>query len=191
MTREEQLRKLSRALDAQRLAHCIGVEAVAVRMAERFGVDPAKASQAGLLHDCAKNCSLEKMLELTKQYGEEPDDIMRTSRALLHAPAGAALARLAYGEEDEAVLHAIRWHTTGCAQMNDLDKIIYLADMIEPGRKPYPGLEELRAQCMDNLDDAMRTALRQSQAYVQERNQQLHPDTQAALDALTDHEGGK
>ena len=75
--------------------------------------------------------------------------------------------------------------------MNDLDKIIYLADMIEPGRKPYPGLEDLRAQCMENLDDAMRTALRQSQAYVQERNQQLHPDTQAALDALTDHEGGK
>lgn len=191
MTREEQLRKLSRALDAQRLAHCIGVEAVAVRMAERFGVDPAKASQAGLLHDCAKNCSLEKMLELTRQYGEEPDDIMRASRALLHAPAGAALARLEYGEEDEAVLHAIRWHTTGCAQMNDLDKIIYLADMIEPNRKPYPGLEELRAQCMENLDEAMRTALRQSQAYVQERNQQLHPDTQAALDALTDHEGGK
>lgn len=184
MTREEQLKKLSHALDAQRLAHCIGVEAVAVRMAERFGVDMRKASQAGLLHDCAKNCTLDQMLELTRQGGEEPDAIMRGSRALLHAPAGAALARQAYGESDEEVLHAIRWHTTGCAQMNDLDKIIYLADMIEPNRKPYPGLEALRALCMEDLDAAMRAALCQSQAYVQARNQQLHPDTQAALDAL-------
>lgn len=186
MTREEQLKKLSHALDAQRLAHCIGVETVAVRMAERFGVDKDKASQAGLLHDCAKNCTLDKMLELTRQGGEEPDAIMRASRALLHAPAGAELARRAYGENDGEVLHAIRWHTTGCAQMNDLDKIIYLADMIEPNRKPYPGLEELRSLCMEDLDAAMRTALSQSQAYVQERNQQLHPDTQAALDALMD-----
>lgn len=184
MTREEQLKKLAHALDAQRLAHCIGVEMTAVRMAEKFGADVHKASQAGLLHDCAKQCSLDKMLELARQLGEEPDEIMKNSRALLHAPAGAALAQREYGENDPQVLHAIRWHTTGCAKMDDLDKIIYLSDMIEPNRKPYPGLEELRAMCMEDLDAAMRMALEQSQAYVRERNGQLHPDTQSALDAL-------
>lgn len=185
MTREEQLRKLSHALDGQRLAHCIGVETTAVRMAQRFGVDERKASQAGLLHDCAKNCTLEKMVELMRSGGEEPDEIMKHSRALLHAPAGAVMARTDYGEQDEDVLHAIRWHTTGCARMSELDKIIYLADMIEPNRKPYPGLEELRAKCMEDLDGAMRMALEQSQAYVRERNSRLHPDTQSALDALS------
>ena len=102
----------------------------------------------------------------------------------MHAPAGAALARLEYGETDEAVLHAIRWHTTGCAQMSALDKIIYLADMIEPGRKDYPGLEKIRALCEEDLDAALCEALRQSQIYVREKKQRLHPDTQAALTAL-------
>lgn len=184
MTRKQQLTKLSVALSAQRLAHCIGVEAVAVRMAERFGVDPAKASQAGLLHDCAKNLSLARMEELMRAAGEEPDAVMRTSRALMHAPAGAALAQLDYGENDPEVLRAIRWHTTGCAQMSTLDKIIYLADMIEPGRKSYPGLETIRALCETDLDAAMCEALRQSGEYVREKGEALHPDTQAALDAL-------
>ena len=153
-------------------------------MSQRFGVDERNASQAGLLHDCAKNCSLERMLELMRRGGEEPDDIMKHSRALLHAPAGAVLAHLEYGECDMDVLHAIRWHTTGCAQMNALDKIIYLADMIEPNRKPYPGLEALRQKCTEDLDAAMRLALEQSQSYVREKNSQLHPDTQSALEAL-------
>lgn len=184
MTREDQLKMLKKTLDAPRLQHSIAVEQVAVQLAKRFGADVRKASQAGLLHDCAKNCSMDRMEELVNSTGEQVDDITRASRALMHAPAGAVLARTAYGEDDPEVLHAIRVHTTACAQMSTLDKIIYMADMIEPGRKNYPGLDEIRTLAQTDLDAALLEALKQSEAYVLEKRQQLHPDTQAAYQAL-------
>ena len=79
------------------------------------------------------------------------------------------------------MLSAIRWHTTGHAQMTNLEKIVYLADMIEPNRKPYPGLEMLRQLCMQDLDQAMHMALRMSLEHVMEQGKTLHPDTLAAL----------
>lgn len=182
MTREEQLEKLHDALDLERFTHSLGVEATAFFMARRFKVDALRAQRAGRLHDCAKRCTLEEMRALVAASGEGMDSQMASSRALLHAPAGAALARQAYGETDEAVLRAIRWHTTGCVGMTELDKVIYLADMIEPGRKPYPGLEEIRALCQTDLDAAMRAALGQSIAHIRAKGQEPHPDTQAALD---------
>ena len=109
--------------------------------------------------------------------------MMKESKALMHAVAGRCVARDVYNVEDEEVLDAIRWHTTGRANMTMLDKIIYLADMIEPNRKPYPGLEPLRALCMEDLDKAMRTALQMSLRHVEEQGKTLHPDTMAALAA--------
>ncbi len=91
--------------------------------------------------------------------------------------------------EDPEVLHAIRYHTTGCAEMSKLDKIIYLADMVEPGRRSFPGLAQLRALCETDLDAAMRMALQSSAEHVKENRQALHPDTQKALQALTRQEG--
>lgn len=181
MKRDKMEYKLKKALDHQRFEHTLGVEKTAREMARIFSVDEEQAALAGLLHDCAKCMPLEKMLKAAKN--ETVDAVMRESKALMHAVAGRCVARDVYNVEDEAVLDAIRWHTTGRADMTALDKIIYLADMIEPNRKPYPGLEPLRALCMKDLDEAMHTALQMSLRHVEEQGKTLHPDTMAALAA--------
>ena len=123
--------------------------------------------------------TLTQMLKSAK--GEAVDPVMKESKALMHALAGMCVARDVFGVEDGDVLSAIRWHTTGRAGMTALEKIIYLADMIEPNRKPYPGLEEIRRLCFTDLDEAMHTALRMSLEHVMEQGKTLHPDTLAAL----------
>lgn len=179
MKREKMVYKLKKELDRQRFEHTLGVEETAREMAEIFGEDAEKAALAGLLHDCAKCMPLSQMIKAAK--GEEIDPVMKESKALMHALAGACVAKACYHVEDEAVLGAIRWHTTGRTQMTALEKIIYLADMIEPNRKPFPGLEELRALCRQDLDGAMRRALMMSLEHVREQGKTLHPDTLAAL----------
>lgn len=136
MKREKILYRLKKELDALRYEHTLGVEATARVMARQFGVNEERAGLAALLHDCAKCMPLSQMVKTAK--GESLDDMMLESKALMHAVAGMCLAKSVYGVEDEAVLSAIRWHTTGRAGMTDLEKIVYLADMIEPNRKPYP-----------------------------------------------------
>lgn len=181
MKREKMLYKLKKSLDSQRYKHTLGVEETARQMARQFGEDEDKASLAGLLHDCAKCMTLTQMLKSAK--GMDIDPVMKDSKALMHALAGMCVAECVYNVEDPDVLGAIRWHTTGRAQMTTLEKIIYLADMIEPNRKPYPGLETIRALCMQDLDEAMHTALKMSLAHVESQGKTLHPDTLAALDA--------
>ncbi len=186
MKRDKIIYRLRKELDAQRFEHTLGVEKTARQMARRFGEDEEKAALAGLLHDCAKCMTLSQMIKMAKD--EPTDPVMRGSKALMHAVAGKAMARDVYGVQDEEVLGAIRWHTTGHAGMTNLEKIIYLADMIEPGRKTYPGLEALRVLCRQDLDLAMHQALRMSLRHVTEQGKTLHPDTQAALE---DYEFGK
>ena len=181
MKRDKMEYKLKKALDHQRFEHTLGVEKTAREMARVFGVDEEQAALAGLLHDCAKCMPLEKMIKAARD--EKIDPVMKESKALMHAVAGRCVAQDVYHVGDEAVLDAIRWHTTGRADMTALDKIIYLADMIEPNRKPYPGLEPLRELCMKDLDEAMHTALQMSLRHVEEQGKTLHPDTMAALAA--------
>ncbi len=179
MKREKMAYKLKKELDKQRFEHTLGVEKTAREMARAFGEDEEKAALAGLLHDCAKCMTLSQML---KAAGSEAiDPVMKESKALMHALAGQCVARDVYNVKDEDVLSAIRWHTTGHANMTNLEKIIYLADMIEPNRKSFPGLKALRALCAVDLDEAMHRALAMSLEYVQEQGKTLHPDTLAAL----------
>ena len=159
MKREKMAYRLKKELDAARYAHTLGVEKTAREMAEKFGVDEEKAALAGLLHDCAKCMPLSQMTK------------------------AANVAQDVYDVHDPEVLGAIRWHTTGHANMTKLEKIVYLADMIEPNRKPYPGLEALRKLCMTDLDEAMHMALLMSLDHVREQGKPLHPDTMAALAA--------
>ena len=179
MKREKMEFKLKKELDRQRFEHTLGVEKTAVNMARIFGEDEKQAALAGLLHDCAKCMPLSQMIKAAKN--EDIDPVMKESKALMHALAGMCIARDVYDVKDTVVLSAIRWHTTGHAQMTALEKIIYLADMIEPCRKPYPGLDTLRELCMHDLDQAMHTALRMSLDHVMEQGKTLHPDTLAAL----------
>ena len=179
MKREKIMYKLKKELDAQRYTHTLGVEETARQMALLFGEDPQKAALAGLLHDCAKCMTLTQMVKAAK--GVPLDPVMKESKALMHAVAGMCVAKNVYGVDDPDVLGAIRWHTTGHAGMTRLEKIIYLAYMIEPSRKPYPGLEEIRALCWKDLDLAMHTALTMSLEHVVSQGKTLHPDTLAAL----------
>lgn len=179
MKRDKMEYKLKKELDRQRFEHTLGVEQTARQMARVFGEDEEKAALAGLLHDCAKCMPLSQMIKAARRADVDP--VMKESKALMHAVAGRCVAQDVYGVQDEDVLGAIRWHTTGRAGMTRLEKIIYLADVIEPNRKPYPGLEDLRALCMQDLDSAMHAALRQSLEHVREQGKLLHPDTLAAL----------
>ncbi len=179
MKREKIEYRLKRTLDAERYRHTLGVAKTARWMAERFGVNPEKAELAGLLHDCAKCMSLGEMKKAARSLSL--DETTLASRALLHAPAGMCVAKERYGVEDPEVLGAIRWHTTGRAGMTKLEKIVYLADMIEPNRKPFPGMDALRRLCGTDLDEALRLALRLSLAHVLRQGNALHPDTMDAL----------
>lgn len=179
MKRDKMEYKLKKALDASRYAHTLGVEQTAREMARIFGEDEEKAALAGLLHDCAKCLTLTQMIKAAR--GVKPDAVMMESKALMHSVAGMCMAQEIYGVEDPGVLSAIRWHTTGRAGMTKLEKIIYLADMIEPNRKMFDGLPGLREACMRDLDEAMHMALRMSLEHVSSQGKTLHPDTLAAL----------
>lgn len=181
MKRDKIAYKLKKELDAQRYEHTLGVERMARNMARIFGEDEDRAALAGLLHDCAKCLPLSQMQKAAKHI--PLDDVMKDSKALMHSVAGMCMAESVYGVSDEQVLSAIRWHTTGHENMTALEKIVYLADMIEPNRKPYPGLEKLREACMRDLDEAMHMALRMSYEHVIAQGKTLHPDTLAALRA--------
>jgi len=169
--------RLRKSLSEYRLRHTLSVAETAVWLANRFGVDPVQAHLAGMLHDCAKGMDAPALLQLIKSGGISADELELSMPALLHAPAGAALAKSQYHVADQSILSAIRWHTTGRRNMTQLEKVVYLADMIEPGRAAYPGLEELRICAKDNLDEAVRMAAAQSASYVAARGKKLHPRT--------------
>ena len=129
-------------LKPKRIAHVAGCESEAVKLAMRWGEDPETAAEAGILHDITKKLNFEEQLILCGKYGIINDNLELGSPKLLHAKTGAALARDLFGVSDR-VYNAIRWHTTGKPDMTLLEKIIYLADYIEPTRD-FPGVEKLR-----------------------------------------------
>lgn len=140
-------------LDEHRVAHVAGCESEAVRLAMRWGEDPELAAEAGILHDITKNLSFDEQLQLCEKYGIINDNSELEAPKLLHAKTGAALARDLFGVSD-TVYAAIRWHTTGKPDMSLFEKILYLADYIEPTRD-FEGIDELRELAFTDLDGAM------------------------------------
>lgn len=165
---------------AKRHAHIQGVAQEAVQLARRWGADEHLAHRAGILHDCTKYLELDEQLRICKKYGIVLDDLERVSVKLLHSKTGAALAKHLYGEPEE-VCQAIYYHTTGRADMTLLEKVIYLADYIEPNRD-FPGLEELRKLCYTDLDAGLTLAFRMSVEELEERGVPVHTNTHAALE---------
>ena len=170
-------RQLKDTLSDYRFRHTLSVAETALWLAFRHGVDPQMAHLAGMLHDCAKGMDAPTLLHLIKTGGVSADELELSMPALLHAPAGAVLARTQYHVNNPAVLAAIRWHTTGRRNMTPLEKVVYLADMIEPTRAYFPGLEQIRALAPVELDAAVRLAASLSAAYVAKRGKKLHPRT--------------
>ena len=172
--------KLKGLLSEKRYRHSLGVMETAEEMARRFGINPEKAKLAGLLHDCAKDIDKDEMLVLCKQLGIRLDPVKKEQRSLIHADLGAKLLETEFGITDQEIIDAVKYHTLGRENMTDLEKILYLADVIEPNRKPYEGIEDLRRLCKSNLDCAMLFAIERSIEYVQHRHKKLHSQTLAA-----------
>lgn len=185
MGHEEMKRALSRRLKKSRYAHSLGTADTAAFLARRFGEDEARARLAGLLHDCARALPDGAMRAEADARNIEYGEVERSMPLLLHAPLGAALAREEYGVADAAVLRAIARHTVGGAGMTPLDKIVYFADMIEPTRREYPGLAELRRLSREaSLDEMTLAGLTRSIAFVLEKGQMIHPGTVRARNEL-------
>ncbi|MBR6647670.1 MAG: bis(5'-nucleosyl)-tetraphosphatase (symmetrical) YqeK [Clostridia bacterium] len=174
--------KLKNTLSERRYIHSIGVMESAVSLAERFGGDIDKARIAGLLHDCAKEVDKDEAVELCDELGIEIDDAKRVQKGLLHADLGAELVKTEYDISDSEIYDAIKYHTMGRENMTMLDKIIYLADFIEPSRRDFEGLTELRKLCMEDLDEAMLFAINLSISFVLNKGKVLHKQTLATRD---------
>lgn len=169
-------------LKAKRVRHVLGVEEEAIRLAERYGADVYKARFAALLHDCTKKLDLEEQLALCEQYHIELDELERVSLKLLHAKTGAAIAREVFGAPED-VCEAILWHTTGKADMTTLEKVVYLADYIEPSRD-FEGVDTLRAVVYEDLDRGMELGLRMCFEELRERCSPIHHDTREAYEYI-------
>lgn len=168
--------KLSQTLSAKRFGHSLGVSKTAAELAARFAEDVAKAKLAGLLHDCARAIPSNNLLQMAEVFAIVVNDVERCQPVLLHAPLGACLAQKEYGIDDPHILKAIALHTTGGRDLSNLDKIIYLADFIEPSRD-FPGIDKLRSLASENLDAAMLAAYDKSLHYVIEQGALIHPAT--------------
>ena len=162
-------------LTPKRVAHVAGCESEAVKLAMHYGEDAESAAEAGILHDITKKLTREEQLILCDKYGIICDKDQLANEKLLHAITGAALARAEFGVSD-AVYSAIRWHTTGKPDMTLLEKIIYMADYIEPTRD-FPGVEKLRALAYKDLDAAMALGLEMSLEDIRAHGVQPHRDT--------------
>ena len=169
MTDNEIIEVLRKELKPGRFKHTIGVMETAVKLAEHYNCDQEKAKIAGLLHDCAKCLPPEETIRLCRKNGVEIQAVEYENPGLLHAKAGALLARNIYHVEDEDILHAILVHTTGQPNMSMLDKIIFTADYIEPGRNQAPRLDYLRKMAFENLDYAVAEILRDTLNYLKEK----------------------
>ncbi|MBQ2829545.1 MAG: nicotinate (nicotinamide) nucleotide adenylyltransferase [Oscillospiraceae bacterium] len=169
-------------LHAKRVPHVLGTEETAVKLAERYGADVEQARVAALLHDCTKRLSMEDQLALCELYGIELDELERETAKLLHAKTGAVLARDLFGVND-AVYAAISWHTTGKAGMTTLEKVLYLADYIEPTRD-FEGVERLREAVWRDLDEGLLLGLTMTVEEMRGKGYVIHPNTLGAIESL-------
>ena len=169
-------------LKYKRIPHVLGTEQEAIRLARRYGADETDARIAALLHDCTKKLDMEQQLALCRRYDIRLDELEQHALKLLHAKTGAAVARDLFGVKD-AVYEAIRWHTTGKPDMTLLEKVIYLADYIEPNRD-FPGVDELRRAVYDDLDKGLLMGLSDTIDEMERMGNPVHHDTLEARDFL-------
>ncbi len=170
-------RLVSSGLSSARMMHSLGVAATAAHLAEKFGVEPETAYLAGLCHDAAKELPKEEMLALLKRSRLGEDENVLNNRSLWHAPAGSvwlADRRKEYPRFDENIQNACLWHTLGKAAMTPLEQIVFIADLIEPGRD-FPDLAEIRAAAEMGLTEGMAACMHGVIRFLEIRGQFVHP----------------
>ncbi len=179
-------KEMKKGMDESRYEHTMGVMYTAASLAMRYGYDVEKAMLAGLLHDCAKCMPNAKKLKMAEKHGLEITQMERQNPFMLHAKLGAYLAEKKYDIEDPEIISAIRWHTTGKPDMSLLDKIIYVADYIEPKRDKAPNLMEIRRLAFVDLDRALLTILDDTLHYLGSSGGDIDDMTQKTYDYYKD-----
>ena len=182
MDRNEAIEIIKRQLTEKRFIHTLGVVDSAVELAKRYGADIRKAEIAAIFHDYAKFRSKQEMVDIIKREAI-PDDLLDYGSELWHAPVGAFLVQKEVGISDEKILQAIRFHTTGRANMSLLEKIVFLADYIEPNRS-FPGVDEVRDLAKTDLNQALIKAIGNTIRFLIEKNERIYPETVAAYNDL-------
>jgi predicted HD superfamily hydrolase involved in NAD metabolism len=182
MTREEALECVKKQLTEHRYTRTIGVMETSIELARMYGADPEKAELAAIFHDYAKFRPLEEMKEIIVRE-KMPPILLEYSPELWHAPVGAYLVEKEVGITDQEVLSAIKFHTAGRADMTLLEKVVYVADYIEPGRK-FPGVEEVRELAKESLDAALIQAVKNTVFFLMKKDQPVYPKTMETYNYL-------
>ena len=173
LSREDLLAKIAGAVKESRFKHMLGVEKAAIALAEKYEVDPHKASLAGLLHDYCKEVDDEIFLALIDKYHLDAD-LKNWDNNIWHGKVGIYKIREDFGLEDEEILRAIEIHTVGDKEMSGLAKVLYVADYIEEGRK-FPGVIEARAVAAQDLNQAVAFETMRLVEYLAERRLTIYP----------------
>lgn len=168
---------LKKKLKKERFEHTVGVMYTAASLAMCYGADIHKALTAGLLHDCGKYCPAKDQIKLCDKYNIELTKSELDMPALIHAKLGAHLAEHEYGIKDQEILDAVTYHTTGRPGMGILEKIIYIADYIEPNRREIPGLEEIRGIVFRDIDRAVCLSAERTVSYLKDVGNAVDPMT--------------
>ena len=168
-----------RLLKPSRVAHVLGCRDTAVALAKRWGADETDAARAGILHDITKALDGPLQLTLCESYGTLLSDFSRKYPKTLHALTGSLVAERIFGER-ETVVSAIRHHTTGKADMNLLETIIYVADYMEPNRD-FPGVEELRRLAFTDIRAALKLGLEMTLVHLKNQGSEVSPESREAL----------
>ena len=167
---------LENEFNDKRWQHSLGVADTAEKLARQEGISVKKSRLAGLLHDYAKGMAQDKLKKLAKQSTWDIDQLELSISKILHAPVGAYLIYKRFDIADKEILKAVRYHTIGHPQMGDLAQIIFVADIIEPGRD-FPGVDQIRQQVKSNLKQGLITVCNHSLKYNIDHNRLLHPNT--------------
>ncbi|OKP96042.1 bis(5'-nucleosyl)-tetraphosphatase (symmetrical) YqeK [Paenibacillus sp. P46E] len=181
-SREALIEAVSAQMPDKRWKHTLGVMETSVKLAERYGGDPARAETAAILHDVAKYWPVERMKEIIEQNGLSAE-LLSYDKQLWHAEVGAFVAEHEYGITDPEVLDAIRFHTSGRENMGLLEKIVCLADYIEPGRD-FPGVEDIRKQSKVSLEDGLIAGFDSTISLLLQKRRIVFPLTMLARNDL-------
>lgn len=182
MDRETALKLVKPQLTQARYEHSIRVTDTAVALAKQYGADVKKAEEAGVVHDYAKFRPLAEMRCIIETEEDINSDLLDYGEALWHAPVGAYLLCTEAGITDAEILQAVAYHTTGRADMTLLEKVIFLADYIEPGRD-FPGLDGVRELADVDLDAAVAASLSHTIQFLLQQKQKVYPQTVGAYNA--------
>ena len=170
--------KLEKELDKDRFQHTLGVMYTSAAMAMRYEADLEQALLAGLLHDCAKCIPGDKKIQLCEKHYLGVSEVERKNPSLLHAKLGAFIAEEKYHIKEREILDAVRSHTTGRPGMSLLEKIVYIADYMEPGRKELPNMMDVRHLAFEDIDKCLYRILRDSLVYLKAQDMPIDQTTE-------------